>query len=97
MPLVRQLFGLATGRNAVSPNELRALARLATLHVAGINVPLFMTTLSLDILNAHTAAHRNATMKLLGFMVRKVRLAFISSFVFVRLIRLNTETFGPAR
>lgn len=73
MLLVRQLFGLATGRNPSTPNELRNLARLATLHVAGVNTPLFMTTLLWDILNAPSATHRNATLKLLGFMIRKVR------------------------
>ncbi|KAL8287278.1 hypothetical protein RQP46_003730 [Phenoliferia psychrophenolica] len=79
MPLVRQLFGLATGRTAATPNDLRNLARLATLHVAGVNTPLFMTTLSFDILNAQSAAHRNATMKLLGFMVRKKPLVLYTS------------------
>lgn len=49
------------------------MARQATLHVATVNTPLFMTTLSFDILNATTAASRIATMKLLGFMIRKVR------------------------
>ncbi|KAI5481365.1 WD repeat protein [Pseudohyphozyma bogoriensis] len=79
MPLVRQLFSLATGRTASTPNELRNLARLATLHVASINTPLFMTTLSFDILNAVSASHRNATMKLLGFMVRKKPLVLHTS------------------
>ncbi|KAM0751154.1 hypothetical protein T439DRAFT_313451 [Meredithblackwellia eburnea MCA 4105] len=79
MPLVRQLFGLATGRTASTPNDLRNMARLATLHVAGVNTPLFMTTLSFDILNAQSASHRNATMKLLGFMVRKKPLVLHTS------------------
>jgi hypothetical protein len=72
MGLVRQIFGLATGRNPSTPSELRNLARQATLHVAGVNTPLFMTTLLFDILNAPSALHRNATLKLLGFMIRKV-------------------------
>lgn len=70
--VVRQLFGLATGRNPATASELRGLARQATVHIAGVNTPLFMTTLLNDILHAPTAAHRNATLKLLGFMVRKV-------------------------
>jgi len=73
MALVRALFSLAIGRNPATPNDLRILARNATLHVAGINTPLFMTTLLHDILNASTASARNATLKLLGFMIRKVR------------------------
>ncbi|GAA5916565.1 hypothetical protein JCM8208_007704 [Rhodotorula glutinis] len=71
MALVRALFSLAIGRNPSTPNDLRVLARNATLHVAGINTPLFMTTLLHDILNASTASARNATLKLLGFMIRK--------------------------
>ncbi|KPV72465.1 uncharacterized protein RHOBADRAFT_18259 [Rhodotorula graminis WP1] len=71
MALVRALFSLAIGRNPSTPNDLRILARNATLHVAGINTPLFMTTLLHDILNASTASARNATLKLLGFMIRK--------------------------
>ncbi|KAK4704763.1 hypothetical protein P7C70_g1446, partial [Phenoliferia sp. Uapishka_3] len=79
MPLVRQLFGLATGKNPATPFDLRNLARSATLHVAGVNTPLFMTTLSFDILNAQSAKNRNATMKLLGFMVRKKPLVLYTS------------------
>ncbi|GAA5986281.1 hypothetical protein JCM11641_004880 [Rhodosporidiobolus odoratus] len=71
MSLVRQLFAIAIERNPATPNDLRVLARNATLHVAGVNTPLFMTTLIHDILNAPTAAARNATLKLLGFMIRK--------------------------
>lgn len=72
MKLVRLLFGLATGRNINTPLEVKNLAKLATLHVAAVNTPLFMTTLSFDILNSVEAVHRKATLKLLGFMVRKV-------------------------
>jgi hypothetical protein len=73
MSLVRSLFGIAIGRNPATPNDLRLLARNATMHVAGVNTPLFMSTLIHDILNAPTAQARNATLKLLGFMIRKVR------------------------
>jgi hypothetical protein len=68
MELLRLLFDRATGLQA----STRSLARTAVLHVAGVNTPLFMTTLLFDILNPSDVVHRNATMKLLGFMVRKV-------------------------
>ncbi|GAA6064483.1 hypothetical protein JCM10212_000363 [Sporobolomyces blumeae] len=71
MALVRQLFAIAIGRNPSTPGDLRALARQATVRVAGVNSPLFMSTLLYDILNAPTAVTRNATLKLLGFMIRK--------------------------
>lgn len=72
MGLVRQLFSIAIGRNPSTPSDLRALARIATVHVAGVNPPLFMSTLLFDILNAPTVVSRNATLKLLGFIIRKV-------------------------
>ncbi|GAA5922792.1 hypothetical protein JCM1841_000709 [Sporobolomyces salmonicolor] len=79
MALVRQLFAIAIGRNPATPNDLRGLARMATLHVASVNTPLFMTTLLFDILNAPTAVARNATLKLLGFMIRKKPLVLYTS------------------
>ncbi|SCV73919.1 BQ2448_6349 [Microbotryum intermedium] len=79
MELVRHLFGLATGRDPSTPAELRMLAKHATLQVASVNTPLFMTTLIFDILNAPSASHRNATLKLLGFMIRKKPLVLLTS------------------
>ncbi|SDA01421.1 BZ3500_MvSof-1268-A1-R1_Chr10-1g02649 [Microbotryum saponariae] len=79
MELVRHLFGLATGRDPSTPPELRLLAKHATLQVASVNTPLFMTTLIFDILNAPSASHRNATLKLLGFMIRKKPLVLLTS------------------
>ncbi len=71
--VVRSLFALSTstagGHSA--DGELRTLARSATLQIAAENTPLFMTTLSLDILHARSAAHCAATMRLVAFMVRK--------------------------
>lgn len=72
MSLTRHLFALAIGSNPATSNDLRTLARNATLHVAGVNTPLLMTTLLFDILNTPDASSRNATLRLLGFMIRKV-------------------------
>ena len=72
MTLVRQLFSIAIGRNPTTPSDLRAMARQATVHVASVNSPLFMSTLLFDILNAPTVVSRNATLKLLGLIIRKV-------------------------
>lgn len=71
--VVRSLFALSTSTSAGSgkDGELRALARSATLQIAAENTPLFMTTLSLDILHARSPAHCSATMRLVAFMVRK--------------------------
>ncbi|GAA5914045.1 uncharacterized protein JCM6883_007133 [Sporobolomyces salmoneus] len=77
--LVRQLFSIAIGRDPSTPSDLRAMARQATVHVAGVNSPLFMSTLLFDILNAPTAISRNATLKLLGFIIRKKPLVLYHS------------------
>lgn len=72
MSLTRHLFALAIGSNPATSNDLRTLARNATLQLAGVNTPLLMTTLLFDILNTPDASSRNATLRLLGFMIRKV-------------------------
>ncbi|KAM0790179.1 hypothetical protein ACM66B_005497 [Microbotryomycetes sp. NB124-2] len=77
--LVRQLFGLATGRLGTTPIELRNMARLAVVNLASVNSSLFMTTMLHDIVSSPSAAHRNATLKLLLFMMRKRPLVLFSS------------------
>ncbi len=69
MELARTLFALATAPDA--PSDLTSRARQATLQIANANTPLFMTTLSHDILHARSPAHANATMRLVAFMVRR--------------------------
>ncbi|KAK0526987.1 hypothetical protein OC835_005108 [Tilletia horrida] len=61
------------------PAEVRGLARRATLHIAGENTPLFMTTLSHDILHARSAAHCSATMRLVTFLVRQEPLILLAN------------------
>ncbi|KAK4046684.1 hypothetical protein OIV83_005887 [Microbotryomycetes sp. JL201] len=77
--LVRQLFGLATGRLGTTPLELRNMARLAVVNLASINSSLFMTTMLHDIVSSPSPTHRNATLKLLLFMMRKRPLTLFSS------------------
>ncbi|GAC93303.1 hypothetical protein PHSY_000868 [Pseudozyma hubeiensis SY62] len=75
--VVRSLFALSTSTSSSTSStskadgDLRTLARAATLQIAADNTPLFMTTLSLDILHARSPAHCSATMRLVAFMVRK--------------------------
>lgn len=70
MELLRRLFFLATHKD-VPGQTVAAQARLAVLHVASFNAPLFMSTLSVDILDAKSAAARKSIMKLCVFMARK--------------------------
>ncbi|KAL7341421.1 hypothetical protein BJY59DRAFT_693274 [Rhodotorula toruloides] len=93
MSLVRNLFAIAIGRNPSTPGDLRILARNATLHVASSNTPLFMTTLIFDILNAPTAQARNATLKLLGFVIRKKPLILYSNLP--RLVETVVKSLDP--
>lgn len=68
MELLRRLFHLSTRKDATTYN---AQARLAVLHVANSNAPLFMSTLSMDILDAQSAEGRTSIMKLCVYMARK--------------------------
>ncbi|WVF68617.1 hypothetical protein IAT40_003387 [Kwoniella sp. CBS 6097] len=76
--LLRRLFHLATHKdfsslapNSSSSTSIAAQARLAVLHVASTNPPLFMSTLSMDILDARSVEGRTSIMKLCVFMARK--------------------------
>jgi hypothetical protein len=75
MDLLRRLFFLSTHNppsNTPSGGaNLAAQARLAVLHVASSNPALFMSTLSMDILDAKSAEGRKSIMKLCVFMARK--------------------------
>lgn len=68
MDLLRRLFHLSTRKDASIVN---AQARNAVLHVASSNPALFMSTLSMDILDARSAEGRTSIMKLCVFMARK--------------------------
>lgn len=76
--MLRALYTLATNsrREIVSVQNVGPQARLAVLQIASSNTPLFMTTLTLDILNPKTLDQRKAVMQLVAFMVRKVRVVF---------------------
>lgn len=79
--MLRRLFFLSTntqpgtniGNNspATETSNIAAQARLAVLHVASCNAALFMSTLSMDILDARTAEGRKSIMKLCVYMARK--------------------------
>lgn len=69
MDLLRLLFHLST--HTPPSASLSAQSRLAVLHVASSNPALFMSTLSMDILDAKTVEGRTSIMKLCVFMARK--------------------------
>ena len=71
MEVARTLFALATSQEGGVHPDIKSMARQATLQIADDNMPLFMTTLSHDILHARSPAHCSATMRLVAFMIRR--------------------------
>lgn len=73
MAMLRALYTLATNtrKETISAQNIGPQARLAVLQIASSNTPLFMTTLTLDILNPKTLDQRKAVMQLVAFMIRK--------------------------
>ncbi|WWD04165.1 hypothetical protein V865_002231 [Kwoniella europaea PYCC6329] len=76
--LLRRLFHLSTHKDFASningngnSISIAAQARLAVLHVASSNPALFMSTLSMDILDAKSVEGRTSIMKLCVYMARK--------------------------
>ncbi|KAK6908897.1 hypothetical protein I203_102903 [Kwoniella mangroviensis CBS 8507] len=76
--LLRRLFHLSTHKDFASNTNgngnsisIAAQARLAVLHVASSNPALFMSTLSMDILDAKSVEGRTSIMKLCVYMARK--------------------------
>ncbi|EGG05180.1 uncharacterized protein MELLADRAFT_72228 [Melampsora larici-populina 98AG31] len=86
--LVRILFGLATRKG-----ELERLGRLACLNVGIINPPLFITTLSYDLVTSDDPEDRIATMKLVIFMLRKKPLVLYTSLP--RLVEAVVKSLDP--
>ena len=78
--MLRDLFTLSTTtrKEAISVHNVGQLARTAVLHIASSNTPLFMTTLSLDILNPGSLQHRKSVMQLVIFLIRKVILMVLT-------------------
>ncbi|KAJ7644581.1 hypothetical protein FB45DRAFT_898250 [Roridomyces roridus] len=73
MEILRALFTLATSarKEAISAQNAGPQARLAVLQIAANNTALFMTTLTLDILNPSGLEHRKAVMQIVAFLIRK--------------------------
>ncbi|MBW0482340.1 hypothetical protein O181_022055 [Austropuccinia psidii MF-1] len=93
--LVRNLFGWATGKSGEVSGELKGMAKHACLHVASVNTPLFMTTLSYDLIISRDANDRLSTMKLVVFMVRKRPLVLHGSLP--RLVEAVVKSLDPTQ
>lgn len=71
--ILRALFTLATStrKEAISTHNVGQQARSAVLQIASSNTPLFMTTLSIDILQPKSVQHRKSVMQLVIFLIHK--------------------------
>ncbi|KAF8515288.1 hypothetical protein JB92DRAFT_3142882 [Gautieria morchelliformis] len=69
MEVLRALFSLST--SAEKERNVGPQARLSVLQIASSNTPLFMTTLSLDILHPRSVQQRKSIMQLVAFLIRK--------------------------
>ncbi|KAJ4468166.1 hypothetical protein J3R30DRAFT_3715082 [Lentinula aciculospora] len=81
LDILRSLFSLATNskKESINAQNVSAQARLATLHIASTNTPLFMTTLGLDILNPTSTEQRKSVMQIVALLIKKARLRFLYS------------------
>lgn len=77
MELLRSLFRLAsaspTQKEASQARILVQLARTGVLQIAASSTPLFISTISLDIMDTTSLDHRGSTMQLIAFVIRKVQ------------------------
>ncbi|KAL1756097.1 hypothetical protein FB107DRAFT_212176 [Schizophyllum commune] len=95
MEILRALFMLATSakKDSISTQNPSAQARAAILSIASAATPLFMTTLSLDVLSPSTAEHRRSVMQVVAFLIRKRPLVLQSSLP--RLMEAVVKSLDP--
>ena len=94
--MLRSLFTLATTskKETISVQNVGQQARTAILHIASSNTPLFVTTLSMDILHPQNLQHPKSVLQLVIFLIRKVRFVFYSTVSPHPLIPSAKETAG---
>ncbi|KAF8575607.1 hypothetical protein K439DRAFT_1398053 [Ramaria rubella] len=92
MEVLRALFNLST--SAEKDRNAGPQARSAVLQIASSNTPLFMSTLSLDILHPRTLRQQKSIMQLVAFLIRKKPLVLYSHLP--RLIEAVVKSLDPA-
>ncbi|CAK5284382.1 unnamed protein product [Mycena citricolor] len=95
MEMLRALFMLATNsrKEAITAQNAGPQARLAVLHIASNETALFMTTLSLDILNPVDLDHRRSVMQIVAFLIRKRPLVLYANLP--RLMEAVVKSLDP--
>ncbi|KLO15934.1 hypothetical protein SCHPADRAFT_823938 [Schizopora paradoxa] len=95
MEALRSLFTLATSsrKEAVSIRNPGPQARLAVLQIASSNSPLFVTTLSLDIMHPRSVEYSKSVMQVIAFLIRKKPLVLYPSLP--RLLEAVVKSLDP--
>ncbi|KAL6301983.1 hypothetical protein BKA93DRAFT_436971 [Sparassis latifolia] len=93
--MLRALFTLAMSskKEAISVHNVWLLARAAILQIMSSNTPLFMTTLTIDILHPRSVQHRRSTLQLVIFLIRKKPLVLYSNLP--RLVEAVVKSLDP--
>ncbi|KAF8501955.1 WD40 repeat-like protein [Hysterangium stoloniferum] len=92
MEVLRALFNLST--SADKERNVGPQARLAVLQIASSNTPLFMTTLSLDILHPRSVQQRKSILQLVAFLIRKKPLVLYPNLP--RLVEAVVKSLDPS-
>ncbi|KAH9950696.1 WD40 repeat-like protein [Amylocystis lapponica] len=93
--MLRALFTLATTsrKEAISVHNIGTQARTAVLQIASSNTPLFMTTMTIDILHPQSVQHRRSILQLVIFLIRKKPLVLYSNLP--RLVEAVVKSLDP--
>ncbi|GJJ15512.1 hypothetical protein Clacol_009790 [Clathrus columnatus] len=90
--VLRSLFALAT--SADRERNVGPQARSAVLQIASSNTPLFITTLSLDILHPKSVQQRKSILQLVAFLIRKKPLVLYPNIP--RLVEAVVKSLDPS-
>ncbi|KAI0088571.1 hypothetical protein BDY19DRAFT_993956 [Irpex rosettiformis] len=91
--MLRSLFALATSSRKDTNFNVGQQARNAVLQIASGNSPLFMTTVSMDILQPKNVQHRKSVMQLVIFLIHKKPLVLYSNLP--RLVEAVVKSLDP--
>ncbi|KAJ9103892.1 hypothetical protein QFC21_002355 [Naganishia friedmannii] len=94
--MLRSLFTIAVGKDEDGQHQsIIAHARAAVIQLASTSGAIFITTITMDILDAKTIAQRNAIMKLCVFVARKKPIVLLPSLP--RLAEAVVKSLDPTR
>lgn len=95
MAILRALFTLAVNsrKDNISVQNVGQQARQAILQIASTNTPLFMATLTLDILSPKNLEYRKIVMQLVALLTRKKPLLLYSNLP--RLMEAVVKSLDP--